>query len=103
MTATEINTPKQDLIKLCKEGNFFYLCVAYALNNGYRDAIKEKKEVKFNIGDYDVEFKHDETCFLLTHKIYFARIITAYANGEVYFVGDDENEIIEDLLKEVSK
>lgn len=72
------------------------------MNKGYRDAVKEKKEVKFNVGDYVIEFKHDEMCFMLIHKVYFARIITAYYQ-EVYFVGDNENEVINDLLVELEK
>jgi hypothetical protein len=39
---------------------------------------------------------------VLSHKIYFARIITAYYDG-VNFIGDDENEIINELLIEFEK
>lgn len=98
----EIETSKGDLIELVKDGYFFNFCVAFALNKGFHNAIKEKREVKFSVGDYDVEFKRDEMCFILSHKIYFARIITAYYN-EVVFIGDDEKEVINELLIELEK
>jgi len=41
-------------------------------------------------------------CFTLMHKIYIARIITAYYQ-EVVFIGDNEDEVIADLLAEVEK
>lgn len=100
--ATEIITSHDDLVQFVKDGLFFNFCVAFALNKGHKDAIKEKREVKFSVGDYNVEFKHEEMCFLLTHKEYFARIITAYYN-EVIFVGDNENEVINELLTELEK
>lgn len=98
-----IITSRKDLIELVKSGQFFNFCVAFALNKGFRNAIKEKKEVKFTVGDYVVEFKHDGMCFVLEHQVYFARIISAHPDGEVYFVGDDEKEVINDLLTEAEK
>lgn len=98
----EIITSHWELVKLVKDGYFFSFCVAFALNKGYRNAMKEKKEVKFSVGDYEVEFKPDGMCFILSHKIYFARIISAYYN-EVHFVGDDEGEVINELLTELQK
>jgi hypothetical protein len=98
----EIITSNDELITLIKGGHFFHFCIALAIKLGYRDTIKEKKEVKFSVGDYNVMFSHSETCFVLTHKIYFARIITAYYN-EVVFIGDDEDEVINELLTEFEK
>lgn len=100
--ATEIITTHDELVKLVKGGYFFNFCIATALNKGYRDTIKEKKEVKFTVGDYEVVFEPKEMCFVLTHKIYFARIITAYYN-EVVFIGDNEEEVINELLTELEK
>jgi len=55
METTEIITSDEELKKLVKEGYFFNFCIAFALNKGYRDAIKEKKEVTFSVGDYEVK------------------------------------------------
>lgn len=99
---TQIITSNEELLQLVKDGYFFNFCVAFALNKGYRDAIKEKKLVKFEVGKYDVEFNHDLTCFVISHQIYFARIIHAYYQ-EVVFIGDDEDEVINDLLGELQK
>ena len=102
MNDTEIITSPDELLKLVKGGLFFNFCVAFALNKGYRNAIKEKKEVNFSIGNYDIRFEHSKMCFILIHKIYFARIITAYFN-EVVFIGDNEDEVINELLTELQK
>lgn len=101
-TDEEIITSNEELLHFIKEGYFFNFCIAFALNKGFRNAIKEKKEVKFSVGDYDVKFDHFEMCFLITHKIYFARIITAYYDHSV-FIGDDEQEVIKELLTEAEK
>lgn len=101
-TKEEIITPFEELVTLVKSGQFFNFCIAFALNKGFRDAIKEKKEIKFTVGDYDVKFEHDKMCFILIHKIYFARIITAYFQ-QVFFVGTDEDEVINELLVELNK
>lgn len=98
----EIITSNEELLKLVKDGYFFNFCIAFALNKGYRDALKTKAEVKFSVGDYDVVFKPEEMHFLITHRIYFARIITAYYN-EVVFIGDNEEEVINELLLELEK
>ena len=97
-----IITSTDELLKMVRDGLFFNFCVCFAVNNGYRDAIKEKKEVKFTIGDYNVEFNHDKMCFILSHNIYFARIICASYHG-VEFVGDSEEEVISELLAEATK
>lgn len=102
MATTEIITSNEELKQLVKDGYFFNFCIAFALNKGYRDAIKEKKEVNFSVGDYDVKFDAGSMCFILSHKIYFARIITAYYQ-EVVFIGDNEDEVINELLTEVEK
>lgn len=98
----EIITSNEELRQMVKDGYFFNFCIALALNKGYRDAIKAKKEVAFDVGDYEVKFKADEFCFVLSHKKYFARIITAY-HDEVIFVGDSEEEVIAELLAEAEK
>jgi hypothetical protein len=99
---TEIITSHDELVNLVKGGYFFNFCLATALNKGYRDVIKQKKEVKFTVGDYDVVYDYEQLCFILSHKIYFARIITAYYNS-VFFIGDNEEEVISDLLIELEK
>jgi len=99
---SEIITTSEELIQLVKDGHFFNFCIALALNKGYKDAMKEKKEVAFTVGDYDVKFDTEQMCFTLTHKVYFARIITAYYQ-EVYFIGDNEQEVIGDLLLNLQK
>ncbi|HZI26234.1 MAG TPA: hypothetical protein VFD46_14215 [Chryseolinea sp.] len=97
-----IVTSDEEMVSLVKDGYFFNFCIAFALNKGHQDAIKEKKEVKFSVGDYDVVFDAKQMCFILSHKIYFARIITSYYYG-VVFIGDNEDEVINELLIEVEK
>ncbi len=97
---TEIITSHDELVKMVKDGDLFYFCVAFALNKGHRDALKEKKEIKFMVGDYEVKF--EPMLFILSHQVYFARIITAYPS-EVIFIGNDEDEVINDLLTELEK
>lgn len=98
----QIFTSNEELKQLVKDGHFFDFCIALALNKGYKDAIKEKKEVTFSVGDYDVKFEAKSMCFILSHKIYFARIITAYYQ-EVVFIGDNEDVVINELLIELEK
>ena len=100
---TEIITSPDELRQLVKDGLFFNFCVAFGLNKGFKDAMKARTEVKFSVGDYEVTFKQIPMHFELIHKVYFARIITTYANGETVFIGDDENEVIEDVMKELEK
>lgn len=95
-------TQNEELLQLVKDGYFFNFCIAFALNKGFKNAIKEKQEVNFSVGDYDVTFDHEKTCFTLTNRVYIFRIITAYYN-EVVFIGDDEQEVINELLAEVEK
>lgn len=103
MMKEETITPNEELIQLVKDGLFFNFCVCFALNKGHRDAMKkEDSELTFSVGDYDVKFDKWQMCFILTHRIYFARIITAYY-GEVAFIGNDEDEVINELLTEVEK
>lgn len=101
MNENEI-TSNDELRQLVKDGHFFSFCVLFALNKGYKDTLKDKKEVKFNVGDYKVEFDHNQMCFVLIHKIYFARIITAYYQESV-FIGNNEDEVINDLYTELEK
>lgn len=102
MKNNELITTHDDMVKLTKEGNFFVLCVAMALNKGFKSVMRSGGEVKFTIGDYDVEFKKDGMCFILSHKIYFARIISTGPNGS-HFIGEDEDEIIKEVLTELEK
>ena len=97
-----MNTSNDELRQLVKDGHFFQFCLAFAVNIGYRDAIKEKKEVTFTVGDYEVKFDHKRMLFDLSHKVYVARVIHAYYQ-EVVFVGDNEDEVIGDLLAELEK
>lgn len=98
----EIITSNDELLKLVKDGYFFNFCIAFALNKGFKNAIKEKQEVKFSVGDYDVTFDHEKTCFTLTNRVYIFRIITAHYHG-VEFIGDNEEEVINELLTELEK
>ena len=77
-------------------------CVAFALNKGFKNVIEEKKNMDFMVGDYKVTFKPDEMAFYLNHKIYFARMIQAYYGG-AHFIGDSEEEVINELLIELEK
>ena len=95
-------TSNLELKQLVKDGRFFHFCIAFALNKGFRDAIKEKKEVVFTVGDYEVKFNAEQMCFIFAHKIYFARIITAYYQ-QVVFIGHNEDEVINDLLFELEQ
>jgi basic membrane lipoprotein Med (substrate-binding protein (PBP1-ABC) superfamily) len=99
---TEIITSNEELRQMIKDGYFFNFCVGFALNKGFRDAIKDKKEVSFMVGDYEVKFVPDSIHFQLCHKIYFARIIHAYYQG-AQFIGNDEEEVIAELLAEFDK
>ena len=92
----------EELKQLVKDGCFFNVCIVFALNKGYRDVMKEKEEVIFSIGDYNVKFDAGNMHFILSHKIYFARIIIAYYQ-EVVFMGNNEDEAIAELLTEVEK
>jgi hypothetical protein len=95
-------TKNEELTSLIKEGNFFLFCVLYATKLGFKDAIKNKQEVKFYVGDYFVTFDTDKLCFTLSHNIYIARIIVAGYHESV-FIGEDENEVIADVLLEFNK
>lgn len=95
-------TSNDDLIQMIKEGYFFNFCIGFALNKGFKDAIKERKEVSFMVGDYQVKFIPDSMCFELSYKLYFARVIMAHYHG-VEFVGDSEEEVIAELLAEFEK
>lgn len=98
----EIITSNDELLKLVKDGYFFNFCIAFALNKGFKNAIKEKQEVKFSVGDYHVEFDREKMCFVLRNRVYIFRIITAHYHG-VEFIGDNEQEVINELLAEVEK
>lgn len=102
-----ITTTHNELVELVKQGRFFSFCVAFALNLGYENVLKEKKDVKFSVGDYDVEFSRKDLCFTLSNKVYFARIIQAYLSTdggeETVFIGNDEQEVISELLAELEK
>ena len=99
---TENITSNDELIQLVKDGLFFNFCTLFALNKGFKDVIIEKNEVSFSVGDYDVNFDAKQMCFILSHKIYFARIIHAYYQ-EVIFIGDNKDDVISELLLEVEK
>jgi len=98
----EIITSNEELRQMIKDGYFFAFCCAFALNKGHRNAIKEKREVEFTVGDYAVKFFPATAHFELNHKIYFARIIHAYYHG-AEFIGNDEAEVIDELLTEFEK
>jgi hypothetical protein len=101
-----ITTTHNELVELVKQGRFFSFCVSFALNLGYEDVLNEKKDVKFSVGDYDIEFSRKDLCFTLSNRVYFARIIQAYlaSDGEgTVFIGNDEQEVIDELLAELEK
>ena len=98
----QIITSKKELKQLVRDGFIFQFCIAFALNKGFKDAMKEKKEVAFSVGDYDVVFEPDSMCFTLSHKIYLGKMMTAYYNGTV-FIGDSEEDLITEILTELEK
>lgn len=95
-------TSKEELRQLITDGDIFPFCVSFALNLGFKSAIKEQKKVSFTVGDYKVDFLTSPIHFQLTHQIYFARIILAFY-GSVEFIGDNFQEVIADLLTEFDK
>lgn len=99
---TEIIIQNDELRQMIKDGYFFNFCCGFALNKGFKDAIKDRKEVAFSVGDYNVKFVSSPIHFELQHKEYFMRIIHAYYDG-AHFTGDDEGEVIAELLAEFEK
>lgn len=97
-----IITPYDELVKLIKDRATFYFCMAFALNKGLKADIREKKEITFTVGDYEVTLNYEQSCFILIHKIYFLRIVHAYLDQTV-FTGTKEEEVINDLLFELAK
>lgn len=92
---------KEELIEMINGGAIFEFCASVALNKGYRSVMVDRKPCEFTIGKYNVKFMPDNPIhFELVHSVYFARIIHAYY-GEAHFIGDDEKEVIDDLLKEL--
>lgn len=102
MMETEIITSHDDLVKFVKDGSIFQFCVAFALNKGYKNVFKEKKEVKFTVGDYDVCFDPEHMNFKLVHRVYFLRIIQA-SFQQTYFTGYEFKDAMNDLLAELEK
>lgn len=98
----ELITTNDELKQLIKDGLIFQFCVAFALNKGFKDAMKEKKEVKFSVGDYDVVFDADKMCFDFSQKMYFGKMIMTYYDHSV-FIGDSEEDLINELLTELEK
>lgn len=49
-----------------------------------------------------MRFEPKEICFVLSHKIFFARMITAFYNQSVFF-GQNEEEVINELCTELEK
>lgn len=94
--------PNEELKQMIKDGYFFNFCCGFALNKGFKNTIKEKKEVVFMVGEYEIKLIHEPLHFELCHKIYFARIIHAYYHG-AEFIGNDENEVIDELLTEFER
>ena len=101
MTKT-ISISNEDLEQMIKDGYFFNFCCGFAINKGFKDEFKNGKPVEFMVGDYEVKFLHKETQFQINHKEYFARMILASYHG-VHFIGDDEQEVINELLAEFKK
>jgi hypothetical protein len=99
---TEQVVSNKELEEMIKGGAFFHFCCAFALNKGFKYAIEQRKEAQFSVGDYEVKFIPEPVHFELNHKVYFARIIHAYFNG-AEFIGDNEEEVIQELLTEFKK
>lgn len=95
-------TNKEELISLIKEGNFFLFCVLCAINLGFKDAVKNKQQVAFSVGDYYVTFDPVSSTFTLSHQVYIARIIIAGYHESV-FIGENFEEVAEDVLLEFNK
>lgn len=92
----------EEIREFIKDGYFFNACCAVAINKGFSQVIRDKKICQFSIGDYNVKFNPEITAFELGHKIYFARIIHAHYSG-VHFIGDNEQEVIDELLIEFDR
>lgn len=88
-----------ELKQMIKEGNFFGFCCGVAINKGFKNVIKDRKDCVFSIGKYEVRFIPKPIHFELNHKIYIFRIIHAYY-FESHFIGDNEDEVINDLITE---
>lgn len=102
MDNTQIITSNEDLEKLIKEGLFFNFCCGFALNKGYKDALKNREEIIFKVGDYNVEFNREPIRFEIKHRVYLFRVIVAFPKL-VQFVGDSEDVVISELLEEFKK
>lgn len=98
----ELITSNEDLRQMIKDGYFFNFCCGFALNKGFKEAIRAKEQLVFSVGEYEVKFIHEPPHFELCHRVYFARIIHAYYQGSE-FIGNDEDEVINELLSEFEK
>lgn len=97
MEKTKISN--DELLQMVREGLFFNFCAGMAINLGYTNIGAPGVNVEFRVGGYDVRFEKDNCCFVLQHREYIFRIITAYIN-QVVFVGTSEDEVISELLEE---
>lgn len=97
-----ISITNDELKEMIKEGYFFNFCCGVAINKGFANVIRDKKECVFSVGEYDVKFVPETIHFELNHKVYFARIIHAHYHG-VEFIGNDEQEVIQELMTEFER
>lgn len=93
---------KEEMLQMVKDGFFFNFCCGMALNLGYTNIAEPDVDVSFRVGGYDVGFEKENCCFVLHHREYPFRIITAYIN-QVVFIGTSEEEVISELLEEAEK
>lgn len=101
MQQTKIS--KEELLQMVRDGFFFNFCCGMAMNLGYTKISKfGEDDVSFKVGGYDVRFEKGNCCFVLHHREYPFRIITAYIN-QVVFIGTSEEEVIQELLEEAEK
>lgn len=102
MNTEETKISNEELLEMVEDGFFFNFCAGMAINLGFKNIGASEVDVKFKVGGYDVRFDNEDCCFVLSHREYPFRIITAYIN-QVAFIGTSEEEVIEELLLEAKK
>ena len=98
----QIKISNEELLQMVEDGFFFNFCAGMAINLGYTNIGASDVNVNFKVGEYGVRFEKENCCFILQHREYIFRIITAYIN-QVVFMGTSEEEVISELLAEAEK
>ena len=65
-------TTNNQLSELIRDGLFFNFCTLFSVEKGFKEHFKEKREVKFMVGNYIVEYDRHHVCFFYKAQgIYF--------------------------------